>query len=201
MSKIALTPNASGSGTFTIAAPNSDTDRSLTLPDGAGTLDRLERAGNVLQVVSTTKTDTYSESVSARGLGTDVTGLTATITPKSASSRLLVYIVVNTSNESNAAAGFRLYRDGSAILIGDTRGSRNADTVGRNFSGGVADQFNTFSFGEVPANAATSTTFSIRLRNNAGSTQTLHVNRSGTDSDDNARSTPISSIMIMEIAG
>ena len=38
MSKIALTPNASGSGTFTIAAPNSNTDRTLTLPDSAGEL-------------------------------------------------------------------------------------------------------------------------------------------------------------------
>ena len=38
MSKIALTPNASGSGTFTIAAPNSNTDRTLTLPDSAGTI-------------------------------------------------------------------------------------------------------------------------------------------------------------------
>jgi hypothetical protein len=38
MSKIALTPNASGSGTFTIASPNSNTDRTLTLPDSAGTI-------------------------------------------------------------------------------------------------------------------------------------------------------------------
>ena len=38
MSKIALTPNASGSGTFTIAAPNSNTDRTLVLPDEAGTV-------------------------------------------------------------------------------------------------------------------------------------------------------------------
>ena len=38
MSKIALTPNASGSGTFTIASPNSNTDRVLTLPDGSATL-------------------------------------------------------------------------------------------------------------------------------------------------------------------
>jgi hypothetical protein len=38
MSKIALTPNASGTGTFTIAAPNSNTDRTLTLPDEAGTV-------------------------------------------------------------------------------------------------------------------------------------------------------------------
>jgi hypothetical protein len=38
MSKIALTPDASGTGTFTIAAPNSNTNRTLTLPDEAGTV-------------------------------------------------------------------------------------------------------------------------------------------------------------------
>ena len=42
MSKIALTPNGSGSGVFTIASPNSNTNRTITLPDesitlGAGT--------------------------------------------------------------------------------------------------------------------------------------------------------------------
>jgi len=38
MSKVAITGNTSGTGTFTIAAPNSDTDRTLTLPDEAGTI-------------------------------------------------------------------------------------------------------------------------------------------------------------------
>jgi hypothetical protein len=38
MSKIALTPNASGTGTFTVAAPNSNSDRTLTLPDATGTV-------------------------------------------------------------------------------------------------------------------------------------------------------------------
>jgi hypothetical protein len=36
MSQIAFQGNASGTGTFTIAAPNSNTNRSLTLPDAAG---------------------------------------------------------------------------------------------------------------------------------------------------------------------
>ena len=36
MSKISLEPNASGAGTFTLAAPNSNTNRTLTLPDEAG---------------------------------------------------------------------------------------------------------------------------------------------------------------------
>ena len=38
MSKIALTPNASGTGTFTLASPNSNTNRTITLPDVAGEL-------------------------------------------------------------------------------------------------------------------------------------------------------------------
>jgi uncharacterized protein (AIM24 family) len=45
MSKIALTPDASGTGTFTIAAPNSNTNRTLTLPDEAGTV--LTSASNL----------------------------------------------------------------------------------------------------------------------------------------------------------
>lgn len=36
MRNIALTSNASGTGTFTIASPNSNTNRTLTLPDEAG---------------------------------------------------------------------------------------------------------------------------------------------------------------------
>jgi len=38
MSKVAITGNASGTGTFTLAAPNSNSDRTLTLPDVTGTI-------------------------------------------------------------------------------------------------------------------------------------------------------------------
>lgn len=38
MSKVALSGNASGTGTFTIASPNSNTDRTLNLPDASGTV-------------------------------------------------------------------------------------------------------------------------------------------------------------------
>ena len=38
MSKISITPNASGTGVFTIASPATSTDRTLTLPDEAGTV-------------------------------------------------------------------------------------------------------------------------------------------------------------------
>jgi hypothetical protein len=38
MTKIAIVPNAAGTGTFTIEAPNSNSNRTLTLPDAAGTV-------------------------------------------------------------------------------------------------------------------------------------------------------------------
>jgi uncharacterized protein (AIM24 family) len=38
MSKVAITGNASGTGVFTIASPDSSTDRTLTLPDAGGTV-------------------------------------------------------------------------------------------------------------------------------------------------------------------
>ncbi len=52
MSKVAITGNASGTGVFTVASPNSNVDRVLTLPDETGTVDTLQRSGNVLQVVN-----------------------------------------------------------------------------------------------------------------------------------------------------
>jgi len=46
MSNIALSGNASGTGTFTLASPNSNSDRTLNLPDGDGAvpLIKLETA-------------------------------------------------------------------------------------------------------------------------------------------------------------
>jgi hypothetical protein len=45
MSKIAISPNVSGTGTFTIAAPDSNTDRTLTLPDAGGSVVLNEGSG------------------------------------------------------------------------------------------------------------------------------------------------------------
>ena len=49
MSKIALSGNASGTGTLTIAAPNTNSDRTLSLPDAAG---EMYNQGNILGTVS-----------------------------------------------------------------------------------------------------------------------------------------------------
>lgn len=70
MSKIALTPNASGTGTLTIAAPNTNTDRTITLPDATSTLattaDVAAAAGS-LTLLGTIAT-TSGSSVTLSGL-------------------------------------------------------------------------------------------------------------------------------------
>ena len=47
MSRIAVTGNASGTGTFTISAPNGNTDRTLTIPDVDGSVVTANASGNV----------------------------------------------------------------------------------------------------------------------------------------------------------
>ena len=47
MSLIKLSGNPSGTGAFTIAAPNSNTDRTLTLPDATGTVVTADGSGDI----------------------------------------------------------------------------------------------------------------------------------------------------------
>jgi len=49
MTKIAIQPNASGSGTFTLTAPDSNDNRTFTLPDATG---EVYTSGNILGTVS-----------------------------------------------------------------------------------------------------------------------------------------------------
>jgi hypothetical protein len=57
LSKIALSGNASGTGTFTIASPNSNSDRTLNLPDASGT---IQVSGNPISGTSGTFTGAVS---------------------------------------------------------------------------------------------------------------------------------------------
>ena len=54
MSKVKIKGNASGTGVLTIEAPNTNTDRTITLPDGTGTL--LNSDGEGTSVLSTGET-------------------------------------------------------------------------------------------------------------------------------------------------
>ena len=47
MSNIAITPNSSGTGTISITAPNTNTNRTIALPDTAGNVITTGDTGTV----------------------------------------------------------------------------------------------------------------------------------------------------------
>ena len=198
MSKIALEGNASGTGTFTLASPNSSTDRTLDLPDASGVIDRLNRAGNVLQVVSATKTDTVTSS--ATGL-IAISGLSVSLTPSSASSKFLLIGMISLSANNTGRIGATFTRGGSAIAIGDADGSMTRVTV--NTEGPASNTNNQVGsdimlFLDSPATTS-SVTYAISVNNFDGQSWTVNRNQSSTNSTTLARS--ISTITVMEIAG
>jgi len=198
MSKIALTPNASGTGTLTIAAPNTSTDRTLTLPDETGTVDTLSRAGNVLQVVTTEKTDTFTTTSSSY---VDVTGLSVSITPTSSSSKILVLFQINGSQQVGAGRAYlKLLRDSTVINAGATAGSRTRALGG--FSSADTSIPSTPVSGNYLDSPATtsSTTYKIQIAMTAGS-GTAYINRTVLDNDGADQLRMASQITVMEIAG
>jgi hypothetical protein len=65
MSKVQLSGNASGTGIFTIASPNSNTDRTLTLPDNTGTLVTTASTGTVTQAMLASNVSTNGPAFNA----------------------------------------------------------------------------------------------------------------------------------------
>jgi len=122
MSKIALTPNASGTGTLTIAAPNTSTDRTITLPDETGSIITTGSsgqvipaaalpAGSVLQVVQATQ----STNVTTTGTTLIDTGLSVNITPSSSSSKVLIQLHQHIYINSDNGFGWQLLRDSTEL--------------------------------------------------------------------------------------
>jgi len=104
MSKISIKGADTGTGVFTLESPATNTDRTLVLPDEAGTIDTLQRAGNVLQVVQTYSTTRIATNTN------DYSLISCAITPTYTTSKVLVLINICTGYTNNN--GMRFYRNG-----------------------------------------------------------------------------------------
>jgi len=172
----------------------------------AAQMNDLRGAFRILQVVSTTKTDTFSASV-AVGAVTDVTGLSATITPSAASSKILVMTSVHGANsQSNVYAGLTvvLKRDSTQISIGDAASNRFRATASNLplLSSSAASMSNVaFNYLDSP-NTTSATTYQIEIANAiiSGVTATLYVNRSSADDNFSYVPRPTSTITVMEVS-
>ena len=213
MAKIKIQGNASGTGVITLEAPNTNTDRAITLPDSAGELINIAPStsgniltsdgtnwtsaaggGKVLQVVSTTKTDTFTTSSSS---WVDLTGLTVTITPSSTSSEILVSYDIGMSNTNSTYRAYaRLVRGSTGIAVGDSAGSRQQCTSMMRPAANNAYAQSSITYLDSPATTS-ATTYKVQIGSFNGNTVT--VNRDGDDTDFSEGARMASSITVMEI--
>ena len=145
-------------------------------------------AGQVLQVVNatySTQTTNASTSVYAN------TGLTASITPKFSTSKILVLINhngnVNIGNSSTGAIKFKLQKNGSDISFIDGMSSYNGNSA--NNSGGATTSI---VYQDSPATTS-STTYSTQFAARNVGTAYIQYN-------DGAGLQSVSTITLMEIA-
>ena len=151
--------------------------------------------GKILQVVSTTKTDVFSTSASALGSEVNITGLSATITPSSTSSKILVMFSINVSQGTDTTAGVGgvLRRDSTDIFVGTDGTSYNTTNYIRYF-----DNYENMALfvGQHLDSPATTSSVTYQYGIRSVSTGTAYVNRRG-----NAGTAGLaSSITVMEVS-
>jgi hypothetical protein len=149
--------------------------------------------GKILQVVSTTKTDTFTTSSTDFA---DVTGLTVSITPLFSSSKVLLLADVQAGmNSDGNGIFFRLMRGATPVAIATDTGALIPATFGIRFDSASTNQFESLSGNFLDSPASTSAiTYAVQSRVTGA---TGFVNR--TSGDANAR--VVSTITAIEVAG
>ena len=163
----------------------------------ASQMNNLRGAFRVLQVVSTTKTDTYTDA-SASGTLTTITGLSATITPSSTSSKILIYVTLNYGANGGNRAIFGLTGGNTATAYrGDAAGSRRQVATGAQSIDANDVVPVTMLYLDSPATTS-ATTYSAQAADIAGGT--LYINRSSTDTNGTNYARYASTIVVAEIS-
>jgi hypothetical protein len=159
--------------------------------------------GAVLQVVQASKTDTFSTSAGTASPAT-ITGLSASITPSSASSKVLVLVNFGQISASgDSTFGIFMFRNGTKINAGDAAGSRAVGSIGGGLPNGGGQTWRGFSgsimFLDSPSSTS-ATTYTFALGGNGAIT--IYLNRDARDNDVASDSTRTpTTITLMEIAG
>ena len=163
-------------------------DNSWAVPSG----------GKVGQVVSTTKTDTFTSNSQSF---TDVTGLSVDITPSATSSKVLVFAKVSCGQPTDNGLHVRLVRGSTGLLVGDAASNRiRSSSNVFSHTNALGPVYGTI---EVPIlyldspSSTSSTTYKIQFKQ--GEDLTGCLNRSSDDSDNTARPRTASTITVMEV--
>ena len=149
--------------------------------------------GHVIQVVNSTETSASSATSSS-----PVEVLSVNITPKSSNGKIHIIGSVNASTLSSGRAAIGLYKDGSALVKGDSSGTRSRVYAQiQNGDSGLMGHADVL-YLDSP-NTTSEVTYSIYMEPEGGSTA-FFINRSQSDADSGSRFRGVSSITVMEIA-
>ena len=200
MSQIKLL-HSGGNGVI-IAAPSSNpaADRTLTLPgDADGTIATTANAGKILQVIQAVKKNRQTKNSTTL---VDITGMSVSITPSSASNKVLVnYSLVVFSNAVYYA--LRLLRDSdSTIFIGDenpSATSQNRASFGSYDSSYVIADTIAQSFLDSP-NTTSAITYKLQAYSPYSSAYTIGINSGVVLDNYSYMNNCVSTITAMEVA-
>jgi hypothetical protein len=157
-------------------------------------------AGSILQVVSTTKTDTFTTAATTYE---DVTDLIVAITPSSVNSKILVMASYHATSSDDANTVYsRLVRDDEPIFIGDAAGtSIQASTAGNTGAAGNPTMVASHApiVLDAPGVANAPVTYKVQVFANGSHSARVGANGALATVANTARLA--SSITVMEVAG
>lgn len=184
------------SGSLVLQTNSGTTALTIDTSQNITTANKLASAsmpiGSVLQVVSASKSDTFSTSSTSF---TDITGLSLSITPKFTTSKILVFMAVQVSTNGIDAPMVQMVRNSTAIGIGDARGSRTRNTSQGIFSSNSVSSLTGITLDSPSTTSAT--TYKLQTRIDSS---TAYINTQSATADGTYHGTNYSTIMVMEIA-
>jgi hypothetical protein len=174
------------------------------LSTSANTIPRTSMTtGAVLQVIqaNTTTAQVFNSGSINNTLWYDISGLSVTITPISATSKILVQAAVSVSGSNDAYnVNLKLVRGSTDVGVSNSYGNGFFGTAG--FRSMSTYQTTTLPIMHLDSpNTTNATTYKIQINNAGGSTYPVYVNRTENIDNNSWRSGCISSITVMEIAG
>tara|TARA_R100000231_G_scaffold59134_1_gene48623 strand:+ start:47 stop:553 length:507 start_codon:yes stop_codon:yes gene_type:complete len=155
-------------------------------------------AGTVGQIVSVSKTDSFNTTSTSY---TDITGFTASITPQSTSSKILVISNWMWGSDASPYPKFILLRGSTSINIGDTDTGASQVSVGNNTDpggdeGNIQQEQLSHHYLDSPSSTS-SVTYKWQTKSfNSG--RTIYVGKTANVSDGN-RATAPSNITLIEL--
>ena len=186
------TLNITGASTLTGGIANAGTITAGTIGSSV-----VLPAGCILQVLSTTKTDTFDSTSTSL---VDITGMSVTITPKYATSKVLVMFNVHIVGD-DAGTGIQLVRGSTEIAKADASSSRRVHTAIGYFSNNTSPSaynggLTSHQFLDSPSTTS-ATTYKLQGRVLSSG---FRVNKTRYNTDNGNASRGVSTMTLMEVA-